>query len=221
MHFVIVGIIHSLLLFAVVLIVKHWTRETVAFKWLALVLLFSFACDAGSIANYVFRLGIEQNLLSNLHTMFNPFLVGIFFFHLLKGRRLMYFLIVFLLANFAFSVSLPLSTQAYSSFNTLTEGFLILVLSLLWYFKILKDPPAQNIQLVPEFWVVTGFFLPTSGKLIVYTVSTYLMTVLHDNLTILQTIHNFLSVIGNLFIAYGMFIQHRDFQRYEDARSPG
>ena len=216
MHYVIVTTIHSLLLFAVAVIFRHWNKESAAFKWLAALLLFSFACDAGSLANLILRLGFEPNLPSNLHTMLNPFLVALFFFYLLRGRLLMILLLAFLTMNFIFSINLSLATQAYSSYNTLTESFLILALSITWYFRILKDPPAQNIQQLPEFWVVTGFFLPTSGKLIVYTVSTYLLNVLNDNLVILDIIHNLLSILGNALIAYGLFVQHKHFKRLEN-----
>lgn len=213
MHYFILFAIHSLLLVSVSLILWYWDKESTAFKWLAGLLLLSFICDAVGIANYTWRLNIEPNLPSNLHTMFNPFMVGLFFFYLIRGRKLMYFIAIFLLANFIFSITLSLSIQAYSSYNTLTESFLILTLCIVWYFKMLKDPPASNIQQLPEFWVITGFFLPTSGKLIVYTVSTYLLNVLNDNLVILQTIHNLLSILGNALIAYGLFIQHRQFRR--------
>lgn len=213
MHYVILIAIHSLLLFAVILIFWHWHKESTAFRWLAVLLLLSFVCDAASIANHILRLNFEPNLPSNLHTMLNPFLVGLFFFYLLRGRYLLFFITLFLMANFIFSISLSLATPAYGSYNTLTESFLILTLCIIWYFRILKDPPALNIQQLPEFWVVTGFFLSTSGKLIVYTVSTYLLNVLHDNLIVLQTIHNVLSVLGNVFIAYGLVVQQRGFRR--------
>ena len=216
MHYMILSAIHLPLLFAVSVIVRHWKKESPAFKWLAIVLLFSFACDAGSISNRLLKLGLEPNLPSNLHTMLNPFLIGFFFFYLLRGRLLSFILIGFLAVNFLFSLSLPLSTQAYSSYNTLTESFLILALSITWYFRVLKNPPASDIQLYPEFWVVTGFFLSTSGKVCVYTVSTYLLNVLNDNLVTLTTIHNLLSVLGNALIACGLFIRSKHFRRLEN-----
>jgi hypothetical protein len=168
-----------------------------------------------SLANRYFRFDIEPNLPSNLHTMLNPFLVAVFFFYLLRGRLLMILLIAFLSINFIFSINLSLATQAYSSYNTLTESFLILSLSIAWYYRILKDPPKLTIQQLPEFWIVTGFFLPTSGKLIVYSVSTYLLNVLNDNLIVLQLIHNLLSILGNALIVYGMLVQHRHSKRLE------
>jgi hypothetical protein len=198
------------LFIAVFFILKNWTRQTVAFKWLLAILLFSFFCDLLSTLNRLFTFGLPFNFAGNLHTMFNPFLVALFFYFLIKGRILMFVLIVFLVANFIFSINLSMSALVWGSYNTLTEGFLILALSILWYFTILKNLPTQSIQTLPEFWIVTGFFLPTAGKVIIYTVSTYLMNVMKDNLFLLASIHNFLNLLGNSLIAYGAFINYRE-----------
>jgi hypothetical protein len=205
-------------LIALTVLLIHFRSQPKAFRWLAFLIFFSLACDLAAIsALFLSRTYGASNIAGNIHTLFNPMFLSAFFFHLIGGRRFGYILIILNSALFAFSLAnLSLDTPTHSNFNTLAESFLILSLSIIYYFRLLKQLPSERVQLLPAFWVVCGFFISTSGKLIIFTVSSYMIKVMPENLRLLVIIHNLLSILGNLLIIYGLWLQFKQFRFFKN-----
>jgi hypothetical protein len=178
-----------------------------AFKWVLYYLAFSLLCDLSSQAIYHLSVAGDYSMMNvpgNGYTLLNPIIISLLYFYLGQNRMLKYLLIVFNIILFASSVTMiSFERPAYSAFNILAESFLILTLSIYYYFRLLREMPSEKLQSLPSFWVVSGLFFSTAGKLIIFSVSNYMLEVMPQNMVLLVRVHNVLSIIGNLLIMNG------------------
>jgi hypothetical protein len=54
---------------------------------------------------------------------------------------------------------------------------------------------------------VSGIFFSYAGKLVIHAIDHYLIHVVADNLVVVWTIHNTLTIIGNIVVAFGTFLR--------------
>jgi hypothetical protein len=78
-----------------------------------------------------------------------------------------------------------------------------------FFYKLLQELPTQQLQRMPLFWIVSGFFFSYSGKIVIFTATYYLLTVEKDNLILALAFHNFLSNMANLLFVIGTSIQYK------------
>lgn len=180
-----------------------------SFKWLTVILLFSMSCDLGALL--LIGLKLNPNPANNFHTLINPLFLSFFYFHSIQRRSLVRPLVIANLLMFIFSLlnMLYIQKTTFNSFSTIPECLLILSLSISYYYKLLKDLPTKKIQGIPLFWVISAFSLTTAGKLILYSFRDYLINTVNDNLIFLWSLHNLLSVLGNLLIGWGAWLQYK------------
>jgi hypothetical protein len=111
---------------------------------------------------------------------------------------------VFGIVNFLF-----IQTKYVNSYSNSLHTLIILILSIVYFYKLLRDLPAQQLQRLPMFWIISGFFFSNAGKLVIYTVTHYLIHFVQDNMIIVWSFHNFLTIIANLLIGYGAWLNHK------------
>jgi divalent metal cation (Fe/Co/Zn/Cd) transporter len=102
--------------------------------------------------------------------------------------------------------------ESINSYSSVMESFIIVVLSIAYYYTLLKQLPARQLQELPLFWIVSALFFSSAGKLVIYAVTHYLIHIVQSNLIFIWTFHNFLSIICNLVIAYGAWLNLRQFK---------
>jgi hypothetical protein len=186
-----------------------YNRQPLYFKWLAALLLFSFCSDVVSVILII--IGISPNISSSLYWILSPGLVSIFFYYSIQWPRLRSLLVginviylCFAFINFAF-----IQRVSVNSYSQIIQALIILLLSIIYFYKLLKELPAEQLQKLPLFWIVSGFFFSNAGKLVVYSVTHYLIHFAQDNLVIVWSFHNFLAIIADLLIAYGAWLNHK------------
>jgi hypothetical protein len=184
-------------------------RQPPAFMWLAFSLLFSLFCDVA--ARILILLGISPNFSNAVYWQFVLILVSLFFYHAINWKGLRPVLKVINVLYFLFAAINFLFIQAsgVSSYTNIFYSLAVLVLSILYYYKLLRELPAQHLQKLPLFWIVSALFFSNAGKLAIYAVTHYLIHFVKDNLIIVWSFHNFLTIIGNLVIAYGAWLNHK------------
>jgi hypothetical protein len=190
--------------------IVRFNRQPLTIKWLAITLLFSFLCDTTGRVLYYF--GVSPNISSNTYILLSTSFISIFFYNAIGWKQLKSPLLIVNLVYLIFGLINLTYIQAITinSYTFIFQSVVIIVLSLIFFYKLLKELPAQQLQRMPLFWIVSGFFFSFSGKLVIYTATQYLVTYIKDNLTLVWSFHNFLSTIANLLIATGAWIKYKE-----------
>jgi hypothetical protein len=193
------------------LVILFWkfARQPFEIKWLAILLSFSFVCDITSII--LVAVHSNPNYSATVYWLFSTALLSTFFLKIIGSKKLSGFFIwinifYFLLAiiNLLFIQGIQINT-----YSVIIQSIIVLALSILYFYKLLRELPTQQLQKLPWFWIVSGFFFTYAGKLVVYTVTYYLINFEQDTNQIIWSFHNFLTIIANLLIGYGAWLNHK------------
>lgn len=159
--------------------------------------------------------GGQSNIGGTLYSVGFVAFYSVFFYHILRGKFILVLLYVinacFLL--FVMYNAIYLQKLTINSYSSTIGSIIILALCVLYYFKLLRDLPAEHVYYLPMFWVVSAFFFAKSGKFVLYSVIQYLTAHFNDNLIRLWMAHNSLTIIENLMILYGAWLQYQTLQR--------
>lgn len=189
---------------------SNFNRQPVVWKWLAILLGFSLFIDCANLLVIFFEL-FHPNILPGIYYSLGTILYGIFFYTLVEWKTLKVPLILVNLvaAGFGLGNLFFIQRTSMNSYTYTVHAIVVLVLSVVYFFKLLKELPTQQLQRFPMFWIISGIFFSHAGKLAIYAVTHYLIHFLQDNLIIVWSFHNFLTIIGNVLIAYGVWLNHK------------
>ena len=94
-----------------------------------------------------------------------------------------------------------------STILRLISAFWFILLSILFYFKQIENPPVEKIKTYPMFWVVTGVITYFAGNFFLYAAN---LMVANENLYQLYIpIHTFFAVAKNSLFAYGIYLENK------------
>lgn len=96
--------------------------------------------------------------------------------------------------------------------NTITNstgGIILITLSLLYFYKLLKNIEHQNLLLVPMFWISTGVLFYNVGTLVLFTFQNDLSSLPFDTRMNLWAINSILNILQNILITVALFCQPR------------
>jgi hypothetical protein len=197
------------LLIPLAFFITDLNRQPRSILWLVISLFFSFSCDIAG--NILIRLGNSPNVAGTTYSLLSLIPLSLFFYYAIKWPHLKKYLwfinvvyMVFGIVNFLF-----IQTKYVNSYSNSLHTLIILILSIVYFYKLLRDLPAQQLQRLPMFWIISGFFFSNAGKLVIYTVTHYLIHFVQDNMIIVWSFHNFLTIIANLLIGYGAWLNHK------------
>ena len=187
----------------------NFHRQSSELRWLTMLLSFSVLCDLTGIVLTITH--SNPNFAGFTYWLVSTGVLSVFFSRIIgfKSNR------VVVLANIVyvlFAIANFLWIQGANALNTYTgifQSIVILALSISYYYKLLRELPTQQLHRLPFFWIVSGFFFTYAGKLVVYTVTHYLTHFAADDLIIIWSFHNFLTIIANLLIGYGAWLNHK------------
>jgi hypothetical protein len=185
-------------------------RQPIGFKWLAIFLTLSLVSDLLFEFVAYYKLG-NGNIIGNSYLLFSIPFISIFFNYTFEGERfkralisINVFYVLFSITNFVFIQKLGIN-----SYNLTLQSFIILVFSILYFYSLLKQNPPKIVHNLPVFWMVSGLFFSHAGKIVVYSVTHYLVNFIKDNLILVWSFHNVLSIVGNMLITVGVVLIYR------------
>lgn len=198
------------ILLPLILIGLNIQKQPLAIRWLFFYLLFSFFCDLALELGYRF-FSINLNTIVTFYHLISLPLICTFIYYLLDRPTWKLSLtlinigyILFVIINFLF-----IQKSNPNSYSQTIHAFIIIVLCLAYYYKLLHELPTGQIHRLPGFWICSALFITFSGKIFIYTVTHYLVVVARDNMALIWTFHNFLSLICNLLIGLGVWLNHK------------
>ena len=198
------------ILIPIVLLFFRYNRLSVEYKWLGILFLFSFLCDFLNEVQY-HTVHLPVNYLGTVYYVLNPILLSIFFYHVLVWPSAKNIFIVFNVALLAFAVAnfLLIQKETINTYSAILEKLLIMFLCILYYYKVIRERPADRIYHSGLFWIISSLFIISSAKLVLYTFAHYLV-IFKDNLMVLWSIHNILSIILSLMLTVGILVRYRN-----------
>jgi hypothetical protein len=185
---------------------KHFNHQPLVYKWLAVGLLFSALTEI--LAEVFYRVSINPNFATIPYQLLSLATISAFFYHAMPWRSSKILIVVNVVYS-SFTVINYIFIQKFqsASYPQTFRSLAVIFLSISFFYKMLKELPTHQLQKDPLFWIVSGFFFSYSGKLAIYSVTHYLITILDDNMIIVWTIHNFLTLVSNICIIYAAYLR--------------
>jgi hypothetical protein len=194
-------------LLPVIFLIGH--RQPAAFRWLLICQMMSFATEFFSVGLYYLK--ITPNYIINPMYVVSLIWISCFFYYAIAWKSLRSRIIIINVFFFLFGLVNILFIQRMSpNYYTMTiENLLILSFCILFYYKMLKDLPSIQVQRDPLFLIVSGWFFMSAGQVVLTLVSTYMLSILNDNMEVLWIMFLILNLLGNLIKAVGAYFQHK------------
>lgn len=197
------------------LLIPIFKRQPLVFKWLIGPLAFSLTCDL--IGRILLEIIGDPNPGGNLYTLGQILFYSPFFYYAIGWKQLKkYFItinigyLIFVICNFMWW-----QKNAINSYSDSLAVILIISFCLVYYYKLLRELPTEDLFHLPLFWIISAMFVGFSGKLVLYSIIEYLMGHMGDNLLILFIIHNSITIIQNLMYLWGAWLQYRIIKNYK------
>jgi hypothetical protein len=165
----------------------------------------SFICDTASLILYWLK--INPNYIGNTYTLVEFIVLSIIYFIVFNDRKLSrifiavgtFYSVVFILNLFF------LQQEKISSYTETFSSFVFIALSIAFFYRLMKDLPALQIQQLPMFWINTAVLIYFAGNLFLFILTNYLVNILKDDLIAYWTFHNLLNITKNLLFAIGLW----------------
>lgn len=194
------------------LLISGFNRQPLVYKWLAIALAFGFAIDVVARLLWYVRslVHINPNSIGHLYQLFGTAFISVFFYHAIQWSTLKRTFIFINILYFIFSLVnlLFLQKSSLHSYSQTLQSIIILFLCIIFYFKLLKELPTQQIQKLPLFWIVSGFFFSYAGKLVIYAITHY-MIAMGDDFVLISIFHVSLTLIAYLIMAVGVWLNYK------------
>lgn len=197
------------LLVLVVVMFASYKRQSPDFRWLSVFAGISLLTDVLGLVFY-FLTDINNNYPSNVYDLLTTPVLSLFFYFAIASPKLKTPLLVANVILFILSLLNIMFLQGpeiINSYPAIATAIVVITLSIVFFYRLLQQLPTQQIQRLPLFWVISGLFLSFSGKLVVYSVQHYMIQILGDNMRIVQTFHNILSLICYGLILVGVLVK--------------
>jgi len=160
------------------------------------IYIFTFVIDAGM-----------NIILGEIHALIEPILIIIIYTHVNPSKK--YALILYIAyAIFALGDILNmiyLQTSYSTSYGKVISSLLFMILSVDFFFRMLRELPANRLSTYPMFWINASTLLFFSSTLVLFVVFDYLVTVLNDNMVFYYSFHNIMRTLFALLFAVGVW----------------
>ena len=149
---------------------------SINFKLIQIILVISFIIELYSFILINFY-KTSNLLVYNAYIVIEGLLICFFFIKSITLNDLMkytslFLMIIFLIVNtYEFSIN---NNKNINSISITSESIIVILLSILSFFFLLKNPITYNILSLPFFWVNTGLLMYFSGNLFLPLFSAFL-----------------------------------------------
>jgi hypothetical protein len=96
-----------------------------------------------------------------------------------------------------------------NSYTYLLHSAILIVYSLLYFYRLMKDLPSLYLHRIPMFWFNAGVLIFHSGTFFLVAFTSYLVNVMKDNLLIYWSFHNVFSIIEHFIFLIGLYYDLR------------
>jgi len=155
---------------------------------------------------YLSANGKNTFLVSNIYTVGEFLILSLFFINILEIKKVKLFRILSLILSAIFGIFVFIgSNNTYNNFTEVFSNLLFIILSLIFYYKIMKEHKIENLLAYPHFYFNTGILLYFSCSIFIVIFSNYFLELSEMSQMYLWTFHSIINFICYLIFAVGFF----------------
>jgi hypothetical protein len=189
----------------------QFRKLPLALKLICIHLMFAAVVEGLSYLLWHYR--INNLFLLHIYTVEECGLILWFYSRLFTGfinsRVFLYAFAVF----FVFAAVNSIFFQSLSANNTYIrtlEAIMVIVCSIVFFYRMLTDAAIEQPARSPYFWINTGWLIYFSASLLLFTLSNYInSTHLKQMRLDIWTLHAFFAILLYTFITIGLWKQRR------------
>jgi len=208
-------------LIAVILLAIGFKHQQLYLKWLTVLLCFSFLSDLSSAVASSLGVGYVNQMAYPYSILSTPVFCLVFYYMIGSTRLKLPLVMLCGLYTSILIIDLAwLHPGQMPSYSNTMQSLIIIVLAVIYFWVLMRQMPTAHIQQLASFWIASAFFFSYSGKLIIYSVRSYLIEYLGDSMIILWSFHNLLSIIANIMLCYAAWLSLKPvLKRIQPAKS--
>jgi hypothetical protein len=160
--------------------------------------------------SYVFaEKGINNHAIGNTFIIIQYLFLSAVFYLSFGSYIIRKGLLVVAVLFTVFGIVNLLSMQGHDCFNTWTLGLanlLLMLVALLFYYKLFKEGKVQRLERYPMFWVASAVLFYAAGCFFLFISSNYALAESNEFLYAKWSIHSVINIITNLCYAIGLWL---------------
>jgi len=160
-------------------------------------------------------------ILSNIEFVLECVLLSIVYARLFdRHHKIVYSALAFFVTFFLINSLCWQDINTYQSMTRILGGLIFVAFSVLYYFQLMRDLPANNLLHYGPYWLVLGVFSSFMLNVYFYTLSTYVLTELDkENRLLFWMLHSFNEIARNTLFAIAVFQGNKRFDSATFSRS--
>jgi hypothetical protein len=183
---------------------NFFRSNPIILKLLCILTAVSFLADVSSFV--LIRVGVNPNYAGSSYQFLEFYLLTFIYYQAFLQPSISKILILAGLI-FCFFSLLDLLYLQHEGINSYTKSFsaiFFIVLSIAYFYQLLRDMPSLQIHHLPMFWINAAVLFYFAGNFFLFILSDYLIKVMNNNLIVYWSFHNLVNVIKNVLFAVGM-----------------
>ncbi len=183
-------------------------------RFFAIMLVAHFIYDSIGTTTYILGDKTTALVLANLYSVVELVLILLLFRAKLgdNSARPLLILGIVLVAIQFYQIVVNPGIFEFPIFSRMIVSLSITILSILYFYKLLKDLPAIHIYKVPMFWINIGFVVYFTGTFVLFVLKDYMIDVLANDLRFYWGYHNFLAGLSYILFSAGLLQANEDKQ---------
>lgn len=151
-------------------------------------------------------LDVRNIIIANIFQVFEFLLVSIFFLEIFNlQKKLKYYIIIFLVT---IVYGIGIFTNGNNLFNNyiqLPVSLAFVIISLIYYSKIMRDEKSKSLFINPFFWFITGITFYFSTSIFITIFNNYTLEMTLQTQKTFWLIHSFINLISYVIFVVGFF----------------
>jgi hypothetical protein len=190
---------------AVVCFYKYSKRHTYI-RLIGFVFLIGFLANVAAAVLKSMGLNRLINVPQNIYLVTNFCLLSAVYFHILKKKAFKWFVSVAIaFVILALLNGFYLQKAGINSYTNVIQSLVIIVYSVIYFYRLMVELPEQHIHHLPMFWFNSAFLIFHAGAFFLFAFTSYLTNVLKNDLLTYWSFHNILNIIEHLVVLVGLY----------------
>lgn len=166
------------------------------------------------IGRMLWQKSMNNLFLYHFYTIIEFLLLGALYARNLAGLIKPFYMKVLIAAFVMFAVANTIFFQSLKEFNsnvTFVESLLLIVLSLAYFYKLLRDMNHRKLERVPMFWINMSVLTYFSGALLLFHVTNELFTFPKEEIAMLFSTHALFNIVHYLLYGIALWVKPETF----------
>jgi hypothetical protein len=195
----------------------RYNERSICIKLVCLLFGLSFLCN---VISYLIKSTGLVNVPGSIYDVLSFVIICVIYHYAFNKQYAKFFFIISIVFTIISVINLFYYQQTdNASFNKLISAFVVIVLAIAYFYRLLLELPTSHIQRLPMFWINSSFLIYSAGSLFLFAFTTYIIKVLDNDLLGYWSYHNALSIIEHIIILFAITYDIQYPQRYNSQKS--